>query len=640
MRQLGRIAVGALVVALALTWADSASAQPGRKKRRKPPKATPIPRGTLDPNRRRVAPVNVSRTSAMRTAAAQIDALVEQNLQSRGLAPNPDATDYEFVRRAYLQIVGTIPTLRQVNEFADNQGSTKREALVDHLLGQPGYVSHQYNFWANLLRVVDAPNPNVPGQPFQEWIKDSIGENKPYDQFVREMLTAEGRIWENPATGYLLRDAGMPLDNLNNTVRVFLGTRIGCAQCHDHPFDRWEQRQFYELAAFVNGVSSRKSVRDPKTKKSATGRLQKAFEEAGFERKKLGAYNRVVRMQTFAISDAKRPMRLPHDYQYSDGKPGEVVSPKVIFGDQPKVGKGERPRVVFANWMTSKDNPRFALAISNRLWAYAMGESLLDSIDDIRDESESSNPELTRFLEEEMKRLDFNVKEFLRTIYNTRTFQRRSSSRGELAEQYHFPGPVLRRLTAEQIWDSVLTLAVYNPDGFERTSFDSFGDEMAFDLFQASADDVMRRSEVYNKKYSRGALNKADRTHAYKGQVLARASELPSPMPARHFLRQFGQGDREVIDGGYTDGSVTQILTMFNGPITHMMLEEGSVIYDSLLTAKDRKSQIDTIFKTILSRPASGVDAKIAAKEFLDGPEGYGNVIWALINTKEFLFLP
>ena len=610
-----------------------------RKKPRSQPKPTPIPKGSLDPYRRPLAKVDRSRSPVMRQAAAKVDALVEANYLRQATSPNPETDDYQFVRRIYLQITGAIPTHAQIEEFVSDRSANKRETLIDRLLNSPGYVSHQYNFWANLLRVVDDLNPNVPGLPFQEWIKQSVRENKPYDEFVYEMLTAEGRVWDNPAAGYLLRDAGMPLDNLNNTVRVFLGTQIGCAQCHDHPFDKWEQRQFYELAAFINGVNTRTDARDPKTKKSAVARLQDDFKKAGFDAKKLGNFNRIVRFQTFGVSDVKRPMKLPPDYQYSDGKPNEVVSPKVIFGEQPPPAKDATPRVRFAKWMTSKQNPRFALTISNRMWAYVMGESLLESIDDIRDNTQSSNPELTEFLEQEMKRLDFNLKEFLRILYNTKTYQREASSRGDLASGYHFPGPVLRRMTAEQLWDSLLTLAVHNPDGFERTSFEGFKNEVEFDLFTASANEVLQRAETYAQKYSRAALNRKDREHAYKGMVLARASELPAPMPASHFLRQFGQGNREEIDGGYTDGSVTQILTMFNGPITHMMLEKGSVIHDLLTTATNRKEQVDVIFKSILGRPPTGGDLTIASKEFLDGAEGYGNVIWALINTKEFMFI-
>ncbi len=634
---LAAVLLTALALAALLSTAPAVAQQ--RKKPRSQPKPTPIPRGSLDPYRRPVAKVDPSRSAEMRQSAAKIDALVEANYLRQATAPNPETNDYQFVRRIYLQATGAIPTYAQIEEFVSDRSANKREKLIDRLLNSPGYVSHQYNFWANLLRVVDDLNPNVPGLPFQEWIKQSIRENKPYDEFVYEMLTAEGHVWDNPAAGYLLRDAGMPLDNLNNTVRVFLGTQIGCAQCHDHPFDKWEQRQFYELAAFINGVNTRTKTRDPKTKKPTTTRLQEEFKSVGLDIKKLGNFNRIVRFQTFGVSDVKRPMKLPPDYQYSDGKPNGVVSPKVIFGEQPTLTKDATPRVHFAKWMTGKQNPRFALTISNRMWAYVMGESLLESIDDIRDATKSSNQELTEFLEQEMKRLDFNLKEFLRILYNTKTYQREASPRGALASAFHFPGPVLRRMTAEQLWDSLLTLAVHNPDGFERTSFESFKNEVEFDIFAASAKEVMQRAETYAQKYSRAAMNKKDREHAYKGMVLARASELPAPMPASHFLRQFGQGNREEIDGGYTDGSVTQILTMFNGPITHMMLEKGSVIHDLLTSSSNRKEQVDVIFKSILGRPPTGADLTIASKEFLDGAEGYGNVIWALINTKEFMFI-
>ena len=150
-----------------------------------------------------------------------------------------------------------IPTYEQTVAFLDSQDEHKRQKLIDTLLNSPGYASHFFNYWANILRLQDFPEQNLPAAAYIDWIKDSIRENKPYDRWVTEMLTAEGKIWDNPAAGYLLRDSGMPLDSVNNTVRVFLGTQIGCAQCHDHPFDRWKQHEFYEMAAFMFGVKTR-----------------------------------------------------------------------------------------------------------------------------------------------------------------------------------------------------------------------------------------------------------------------------------------------------------------------------------------------------------------------------------------------
>ena len=172
-------------------------------------------------------------------SAAKIDSLIEANYAKYQVTPNPAASDEQFIRRVYLDISGTIPSYKQVRAFAGNSDPEKRSKTIDMLLGQSGYASNFYNYWTDILRLKDGQlTNNVPGRPYCEWVKESLETNKPYDKFVYEMLTAEGKVWENPAAGYILRDAGMPLDAMNNTVRIFLGTQIGCAQCHDHPFDR------------------------------------------------------------------------------------------------------------------------------------------------------------------------------------------------------------------------------------------------------------------------------------------------------------------------------------------------------------------------------------------------------------------
>src|SRR6056297_2815424 len=225
-----------LMVAVAFVYpADHAEAQRRKGKPKKPASKLPV---EVEPAKRaKPAGVDSETLDQVRESAARIDALVEKNYKKFDVEPNPMTTDEQFMRRVYLDANGSIPNLRETKIFLNNNSSTKRERLIDFLLGREGYVAHQYNFWADLLRPIDREG-RLRLIPYQTWIKESLRENKPYDQFVQELLTAEGKVWENPAVGYYLTDDGMPLDNMNNTIRLFLGTRIGCAQCHDHPFDR------------------------------------------------------------------------------------------------------------------------------------------------------------------------------------------------------------------------------------------------------------------------------------------------------------------------------------------------------------------------------------------------------------------
>jgi hypothetical protein len=575
----------------------------------------------------KVDPQTAERT---RLAAAKIDSLVEANYKHYQIEPNPLTTDEQFVRRIYLDITGTIPTYEQTVIFLESRDAQKREKLIDSLLNSPGYASHFFNYWANILRLQDYPEPQLPASAYIEWIKQSIREDKPYDQWVREMLIADGKIWDNPAAGYLLRDSGMPLDSMNNTVRVFLGTQIGCAQCHDHPFDRWKQHEFYEMAAYMYGVKTRGGG-------NPVGRLREELTKLPGGQ---GAIQ-LIRANTYQVrDDLKQVLKLPHDYQYDDAKPGQAVKPKAIFGDAP-MKPGETPRHVFANWLTSKDNPRFAKAIANRLWKRNLGVGIIEPVDDIKDNSQPENSELLDYLTTIVVKTDFDLKEYQRIIFKTKTYQRQSSPTEPTAgEPYHFPGPVLRRMTAEQAWDSLLTMAIYSPDNIRRPSQDGASKAADLDLAKVTAKEVAEKWDTYNSKYGRKAMQDMKQKFGYKGQLLARASEQPLPAPPGHFLREFGQGDREQIEAASTEGNVPQILTMFNGPVTHMMLEEGSVIYDDVIKRKTPAERVEVIFLTLLSHKPDAASKQVAMQELTkDGLVGCGDVIWSLLNTREFLFI-
>lgn len=590
----------------------------------------------------RASSVAKDRVDECRQAASKIDKLVESNLAKQGMEPNDDATDHVFVRRAFLDCVGTIPTLMQTNAYAAGRVTQKQELLVDQLLSSPGYVSQMYNYWANILRIKDRPNNNIVAYPFRNYVKEQLRLNRPYDEWVYEMLTATGKAWENPAVGYTLRDNGMPLVHVDNTVRVFLGTQIGCAQCHDHPFDRWTQKEFYRLAAFTHGTRMRDGSGTPAFENGNP--IQRVREEMKAKGDRImGSQNLILQSNLHRVSfNEKRNLRLPHDYQYDDGKPNELVKPDLLWGDMPNDAKSDSPREQYAAWLTSSQNPRFAKTIANRLWKKVMGVGLIEPVDDIKDDTVSENDELLDFLTQEIVRLKFNQKEFLRTLMYTKTYQRKSSNYDPSEEEfYHYPGPRLRRMTAEEAWDSILTIAVANPYAYRLPSTAEVAEHLDLDLSQVSADDIVKMSKRFDEALGGGALREMAKPTMYRGQILARASELQSPLPADHFIRQFGQCDRETIEGDGSEPTVPQILTMFNGPFTHMMLEKGSVIYDNLMRSTGPRDALKVMFISILNRPPTSRDRDVALKEFSRGDRamGYGNLVWALINTREFLFV-
>jgi hypothetical protein len=583
-----------------------------------------------------VAPVAARLQALAIRSANRIDMLVEADLRKHNLKPNDPSTDEEFLRRIYLDTTGTIPTAQKAKLFLRSRSSSKRTALIDRLLGQPGYGSQMYNWLADIMRLVDKADNNTYLRPYSDWVKQSLRDNTPWDRMVNDMLSSEGKVWENPAVGFVLRDPGMPLDNLNNAVRMFMGTRIGCAQCHDHPFDRWTQKEFYQLAAFTGGTEYRLARTD--MSKLNNGTIDKAA--PGGDRSVEARLGRsIVRLNRAAIwSNNQKQLKFPDDYQYDNAKPGQLTTPTFLFDTNKASFTLPERRQIFADWVTSKTNDRFATTIANRLWKKAMGIGLIEPVDDMMDETESSNPELMAFLASEIKRLEFDLKEFQRIIYYSKTYQRQVTYADlDPDSHYRFPGPILRRMTAEQVWDSLLTLTLEDPAAILRPDDSEYTSIIDIDAITTAQQVIQKAKELdaYNKEQG-----KARSKRLYKGQELVRASELPQPLPEGHFVRQFGQSDRDIISDSHTEGTVPQLLTMFNGPVTHMMLERGSVIYNEVSDLKVINDQLDVIFLSLLSRTPTEREVASAKREIrAAGPAGYGNVIWALLNTREFLFI-
>jgi hypothetical protein len=421
---------------------------------------------------------------------------------------------------------------------------------------------------------------------------------------------------------------------------VFLGTQIGCAQCHDHPFDHWKQREFYELAAFTAGTRMRQVGR---TSPVAVAARDLQRQNLARNQKNRAAVTQYIKANATSVSFAGKRLLLPHDYQYDDAKPLTAVDKKVLWGDVPPAALAVDGRAQFAAWVISRDNRQFARTIANRLWKKVMGVGLVEPADDFKDDNPASYPVLLEHLTDEMLRLDFDLREFVRLLVSTETYARRAVLHDTMsAAPFRFPAPALKRMTAEQLWDSILTLIARNPWTYERPSAADVAAVMNVDLLSASLEDVDRGLESLQSRYGRGAIKRRMLdVCGYRGLELVRASELPSPLPLGHFLRQFGQSDREAIEGGRTVATIPQILAMFNGPITHAMLEQGSVIYDEVTSHKPKEA-VDVVFLSVLSHRPSAEDRALALKEISSAENpaaGCGNVIWALLNTREFIFI-
>ncbi|MBT8045392.1 MAG: DUF1549 and DUF1553 domain-containing protein, partial [Verrucomicrobiae bacterium] len=359
----------------------------------------------------------------VRSTSNQIDQLVATYLQNKKIKANPIIDDATFVRRAYISISGRIPTADEARSFLQDSRSGKRRLLIDSLIQSKGYESRMFNFYADLLRL--KTNHEKYGLGWHVWIRNAVEQNMPYDQFVHAMISSKGMANENPAVGYYLRDRGMLLDNISNTAQVFLGSQIGCAQCHDHPFDDVTQRQYYEFAAFAGGTEYKSQAANTMlrqmtlhTLKQSGTRLtdrrnpKKRNKNRNMARKLTRDYASLFRdFRRNAISDnPAQKLKLPHDYQYNDGKPGEVIAPKTFFGEPVSNINPEDRRRVFADWITSPKNPYFTKVIVNRLWAEVFGRGIVEPLDDWSETTTVSHPELIDYLCQVMIAIDYDVK--------------------------------------------------------------------------------------------------------------------------------------------------------------------------------------------------------------------------------------
>ena len=655
----------------------------------------------------------------------KIDRFAEDGYLKHKIAPNAPVSDATFVRRLYLDIIGRIPTQDEARAFTESADPAKRSVVIDQLLASDGYVSHWYNWWSDILRV-QTGGRDESGTAYAEWIKKSLKGNVPYDQFVKEMITAKGFVWDNGAVGYYVRDAGMPLDNMSNTAQIFLGTRLVCAQCHNHPFDKWTQKDYYQMAAYTYGVDAeinpRSVYRRLAEQEMKAGRRLDAGEQRSMNR----LIDDILEPLKYGVQETERGIKLPGDYKYDDAKPGEYVKAKTIFGD--KASASRDPRGHYAEWLTSPENPRFSMVIANRLWKRTMGMGLIEPVDDFKDETSASNPMLMKFLADQMVQMKFDTKRMLRTIYNSRTYQR-EATRTEVPEDqpYYFPGPLLRRMTAEQIWDSLCALTIPNPD--QRTRGESYRNrldgmkneaeqlkacspqsivsiarkyaeidmelEKKISLARGRLTSAREEGENEDTKAAQQALNDlneerdnlalkaraeliasesgksksgfvsnlkpatapkpammddqkkapetmaadADQWKGY-GDEFFRASELSSPAPNGHFLREFGQSNREVIENSSNEASVSQALNLMNSPLFGKLTQENTTLMQRFRGAKDDEGRANAIWQSLFSRKPTATERAIVSETIAEKKqEGWKDIIWALLNSREFVFV-
>ena len=432
----------------------------------------------------------------------------------------------------------------------------KRNEKIDELLDSSEYVDHWTLKWSDLLLSNRKFITEKGVWAYRNWIRSAIAGNRPYNEWVSELLTANGSTFQNPAANYY-RISREPAAVMENFTQVFLGTRFSCNKCHDHPFERWTQGQYYQLAAYFSGVG-RKPGDVP-------------GDEVIYP---LRAPQAVVNPR----SNQAVPAKFPYDHASAGG-----------------VDSHADLRQQLAQWLTSKDNPYFATSLVNRYWSYLLGRGIIDPVDDIRSSNPPSNAELLKALTDDFVAKGFDTKHLLRTIARSATYQRsHAANRWNEDDTENFSHFLPRRLTAEQLFDAIMTAAGSPvsipgvPPGF-------------------------------------------------------RATQLPDPNIQIGFLDMFGRPAREIPCEceRAADVSLSQTLNLINGPTVSEAIIHPQGLISRLRDAKvDNHALVGEIYLSVLNRPPTEEELNQGVG-FLVGVErieGAQDLMWALMNSPAFLF--
>lgn len=494
----------------------------------------------------------------------KIDELLEARWRAEKISPARRADDAEYLRRIYLDLVGRIPTLQEVRTFLNDKTPDKRVRLVRRLLEDRAHVEHFVHVWRDLLVPEAAVNNEVQAQlvNFDEWLRKQFADNVPYDRMVRELLTVPfgservrpGRMMPrketptaapSPLAFYLAKDA-KPENLAAATSRLFLGVRIECAQCHDHPFGSWTRRHFWSYAAFFAGLQ-RASAEDG-------GGIREVFD--------------------------RRDIKIPG---------GGSAEARFLDDGEPQWKYNVGARATLADWLTAADNPYFARATVNRVWAYFFGRGFVEPVDDFRDHNRPLLPELLEELSRQFVAHRFDLRFLVRSILASRAYQLTSAASSSEENVELFAQRAVKGLSAEQLFDSLATATGYRPPP---------------------------------------AVDPAKRTE-------------PSRDVRTEFLARFGGGQ----PGIEAHRSIPQALLLMNGGFIAQATRLQAGVFLTRLAddaSLDEMGKIETIFLATLARTPTPAEARRFTRYVKDGgprregKQALADVFWVLLNCAEF----
>jgi hypothetical protein len=498
-----------------------------------------------------------------------VDTFTEKKWRELGLVPSQLCTDEQFVRRAYLDVTGTLPTPERVRAFAADPSADKRDKLIDALLETPAYADYFANKWAGVLRVKRQNDQNrAPGTfAFHGWIRDAIAADMPYSDFVRAILGATGDEDRCPPTVWY-KEVDKPEQFADDVGQVFLGQRLACANCHHHPYEKWSQDDYWGLAAFYARVG-RKQLPVPGQAGGNRGRELVIF---------------------------TRP-----DGSVTNKRTNKPAEARPLDADPMELTPGEDPRQALADWMTDPRNPFFARAVANRYWAHFFGRGIVDPLDDMRVTNPPSNPELLDALAKDLTGHGYSLKALIKTICRSRTYQL-SATPNEFNQhdKQSFARYYPKRLPAEVVFDAVCKVTNSHTD-FPGLPKDRFAPHRAVQLpdesFQSYFLDVLGRPQ----RISACECERVNETSLAMTLHLLNSQEVQD-----RITRAGSRADSLARDPRPDDEKLTELFLLAVG---------APPTAEQLALAKQH-----------------------LAKNAANKKQAYENFIWALVNSKAFLF--
>ncbi len=551
-----------------------------------------------------------------------VDDAVFTKLAALHLPPSPRTDDLTFLRRVMLDTLGTLPTPAEVQAFLVDSRPDKRDRFIDGLFQRPEFVDYWTLQLADLLQNRKERDHDVRGnknvRAFHRWLRHEVAINRPWNELVRNLLTAQGDAVNHPEVGYytyLIGEKPATESDVTDAVaQAFLGTRIGCARCHNHPLERYTQDDFYHFAAFFQRVSmDRKDANDGVTRlliqsrdeRDRTQRLDEArnrFNEAQVKLLQAESTNTDTARKTFAdrqreLGERKRELseaqsRPPVAHQ---PRTHQDVTARALDRNEMNWQPGEDPRARLTTWMTATNNPNFSAAIVNRLWKHFLGVGLVEPVDDLRASNPPSNPQLLDLLTHELIAGGYDLRRVMQFILKSRTYQLSSRTLpGNETETRFYSHYYARRLPAEVMADAVSA-----------------------------------------------ATGVADKFDGFP--VGLKAIQLPEPTVSSYFLTLFGRSERVTACACERNGEVTlpQLLNLQNGDELQLKIDSAEGRLKTLLAREQPVAEsVKALYLATLNRPPTAAETRQCLQLLgTTKPEqALPDLFWALLNSKEFAF--